>query len=118
MVLRARPILDGAGTLEELEVTHSGGTYRGLHILLYEPERERWVRHYANAVHGRMVPLEGRRGGVLWIWRSTSPGRSRESRLLDERPAENRWRRTQQVSEDGGMTWRVLFTDELQRVRE
>ena len=26
------------------------------------------------------------------------------------------WRRTMSVSEDGGLTWRVLFTDELRVV--
>lgn len=118
MVLQVSPILAGAGTLEELEVTHSGGVYRGLHVRLYEPESERWVSHYANAVHGRMVPLEGRQDGERWIWRSTSPTRRRESRLLDERPGEGRWRRTQEVSEDDGESWRILFTDELVRVAD
>ncbi len=44
-------------------------------------------------------------------------GRTRESRVEIERVDANRWRRTQRVSEDGGTTWSVSFTDELERNR-
>jgi hypothetical protein len=116
MAVRVRPVLGGAGRIEELEVVHGGGVYRGLHVLVLDVERGRWVSHYANDVKGRFVPLEGSALGEGFVWLSAAPGRTRESRLVYERPAGERWRRRQEVSQDGGASWRVLFTDELERV--
>lgn len=117
MLLRVQPVLGGAGQLEELQVTHARGTYRGLHVRLRERETGRWVSEYANAVRGEFTRLEGELGANdASSWRSVEPARTRESWLQYERPAPDRWIRTQRVSEDGGETWTVLFTDELERV--
>jgi hypothetical protein len=115
MTVHVRPLLGGAGLLEELEVLGEE-PYHGLHVVLFDRERGEWVRHYANAARGRFATLEREAGpdGAL-AWRNATPGRTRESRLIDEHPGPGRWRRTQMVSEDGGSTWRVLFVDELER---
>jgi hypothetical protein len=76
------------------------------------------VRQYVNATRGRFVRLEGEVEGDRSTWRATTPGRTRESRLVSERLAGERWRRTQLVSDDGGGTWRILWEDELERSRE
>lgn len=114
IVVRVRPVLGGAGRIEELEVVHSRGVYRGVQLLLHEAEAERWVNHYAN-VDGRLVPLEGRAQGESFVWQSVAPARTRESRLVYERPGNQHWRRRQEVSQDGGASWQVLFVDELER---
>jgi len=117
MRLRVQPVLGGAGQLEELQVEHPRGTYRGLHVRLRERESGRWVSEYANATRGEFTKLEGELGaGDESSWRSVEPGRTRETWLEYERPEPDRWIRTQRLSEDGGLTWSVLFTDELERV--
>ena len=79
-------------------------------------ERDLWVSHYANEVHGHLVSLELEHlEGERSDWRSAAPERTRESRLSYERTASGGWRRTQSVSVDVGQTWRVLFVDELER---
>jgi hypothetical protein len=117
MTMRVAPILGGAGLIRELEVRHGGGVYRGLSVVAFEREAGRWVEQYVNDVHGRFVRLEGELedGGARSVWRSVAPERRRESRLVSERLGPDRWRRTQSVSEDGGATWRVLWSDELER---
>jgi hypothetical protein len=112
MTLRVRPILGGKGISMDLEI---GERYRGLHVVMHEPERDRWVSYYANASRGRFSPLEGELGGGQVLWHNVDPDRKRESRLRDEWPEPDRWRRTQEFSEDGGATWKVLFVDELRR---
>jgi len=115
MTLSVHPLLGGAAFLEELEV-RGASTYRGIHVLLLDRERECWVRHYANAEHGRFTQLEGTVEQGRTVWRNTTPGRTRESRLVEECPAPGHLRRVQEISSDGGTTWRVLFTDELERI--
>lgn len=116
MTLRVEEILAGAGLVEHLEVTHEGGVYRGFSVTVYDPEAGTWVRQYVNSTRGRFVRLEGEVDGERSTWRSTTPSRTRESRLVSERLDDGRWQRTQQVSEDGGETWRILWRDELERV--
>lgn len=124
MTMRVEPILGGAGQARHLEVRHDGGTYRGFAVQLFDPELGRWVRYYANDVRGRFARLEGEidgepdreAGGGRSLWRSATPGRARESRLVSERIGGDRWRRTMSVSEDGGKSWRVLWIDDLERV--
>ena len=108
----------GAGLFERLEVMIEPRPYVGVSVLIWDPEAGHWVKLYANAVRSTVARLEGRLDGETLVLRSVSPGRKRESRLSAERLGEDRWRRTQEVSEDGGKTWRVLFTDELRRSSE
>ena len=115
MTFRATPILDGAGWIEQLEVHSGSGVYRGFSVIVRDPARDLWVRQYVNATRGRFVRLEGEVTAQRSVFRSVSPTRTRESRLVSELLAPDRLRRTQSVSEDGGKTWRVLWTDELLR---
>lgn len=117
MTMRVETILGGGGQVRELEVTHSGGVYRGFSVQAFERETGRWVEQYVNGVHGRFVRIEGEveAGGARSVWRVVAPERRRESRRVDERLGDDRWRRTMSVSGDGGATWRVLWIDELER---
>jgi hypothetical protein len=118
LTMDVRSILGGTGQLEELEVVHDQGTYRGLHLRLHEAERDLWVSYYANDARGRCVPLELQLVlGKQSVWHSAAGDRTRESKLTYELLEAERCRRTQEVSEDGGRTWHLIFVDELRRIR-
>jgi hypothetical protein len=117
MTMRVESILGGAGVVQHLEVRHGGGVYRGFAVQVLDQELGRPVRQYVNDTTGRFVRLEGEGDGERSTWRSVAPERTRESRLVSERVPPDGWRRTQSVSEDGGLTWRVLWQDELSLTR-
>ena len=116
MEMRVRAVLGGAGQTREIEIPHGAGVYRGFCLQVYDPSIDRWRRTYVNDVRRSFAVLEGEVLEDRSVWRSVTPGRVRESRLVSERPAADRWRRTMSVSEDGGATWRELWIDELRRV--
>ncbi len=116
MTSRFESILGGAGFTERIAVRHGGGVYRGFATEVFDPGLSRWVRMYVNASRRHFARLEGEGdadGRV--VWRSVSPDRSRETRVVTERAGADRWRRTSSISEDHGKTWRVLFVDDLER---
>lgn len=113
MTMRVESILEGAGQARHLEVRNGPGVYRGYSVQAFDPELNRWVRHYINDVRARFVRMEGEAEGDRSVWRVASSGSDRRSRLVSERPGPGRWRRTMSVSDDGGETWRVLWIDEL-----
>ena len=119
MVMQVTEILDGAGQTRELEIVHDNRVYRGFCVQVYDSALGVWSRQYVNDVRLKYAPLEGSLEGLLEegrsVWRGTSPGRTRESRLVSERPSAHTWRRTMSVSEDGGTTWTPLWIDELER---
>lgn len=116
LAVRVEPILGGAGQLEHLEVTPADGrVYRGFTVQVLDPASRKWERRYVNSTNGEFVPLEGAVDGERSVWRVTAPERTRESRLVSEKFAPDGWRRTMSVSEDGGASWRVLWSDELRR---
>ena len=118
MVMRVETILGGAGHTREMEITHAGGVYRGFAVQVFDPEEKLWRRSYVNDVRRTFASLEGTAEGDRSIWRSTSPGRTRESRLVSERPSSDAWHRTMSVSADDGATWRVLWIDELEKTSD
>ncbi len=115
MTMRVEPILEGTGQILHMEIVHSGGIYRGFSVQVLDPGLGRWVRQYVNATRGTFSRLEGEAEGNRSVWRGAGEGRMRETQLVSERLADGLWRRTLTVSEDGGATWRVLWTDELWR---
>lgn len=116
MGMEVEPILAGKGQCHELEIHHSGGIYRGFAVQVYDPGLGCWVRQYVNDVRGTFARLEGNPTDQGSLWRSATPGRSRETRLVSEQEGPDRWVRTLSVSEDGGATWKIRFVDELYRV--
>jgi len=115
MKMRVETILDGAGQTRAMEIVHDGGVYRGFAVQVYDPETKLWRREYVNDVRRTFASLEGQVEGERSVWRSVTVGRSRESRLVSERPEPDRWVRTMAVSEDDGETWRELWIDDLTR---
>ena len=119
MTMRVETILDGAGQTREMEIVHDGGVYRGFAVQVFDPEEKLWRREYVNDVRRTFASLEGQVEGDEGrsTWRSVTPGRSRESRVVSERPEPDRWVRTMSISEDGGQSWRELWIDSLKRKR-
>jgi hypothetical protein len=113
MSVRVEPILGGAGTIERLEVEQQPDPYRGFTVTLRDVDEDRWVMMYANAKHGHFVRYEGDVGDGRCTWRPSSREGPHDSRLVSERLAPDRWRRTMSVSEDGGRNWKVLWRDDL-----
>jgi len=114
--IKVRKTLGGKAVTEEMEVIHGGGLYRAFAITTFEVESQRWIMQYVNDATGKFVPMEGAIDGDTSTWRSIAEKRTREAKLVYERPCPAEWRRTQYASDDGGATWFVIFTDELLRV--
>src|SRR5262245_43181400 len=113
MTVRVEPLADGAGQVECLRVETKGGLYVGFTLRLRDEEGG-WLMVYANSTRRTFGRLVGEVDAQRSTWNSVTPGRTGESRFVSERVGDS-WRRTQLVSSDGGATWQVLFTDELQR---
>lgn len=115
MRLLVQELPGSPGIFERLEVTIEPQPYVGVSVLVPDSESGRWVKLYTNDVRPKVARLEGTLDGDVLVLRSVSPDRRRESRLTAERLGNDRWRRTQEISEDRGKTWRLLFTDDLSR---
>ena len=115
MTMRVEPVLNGAGQILHIEIEHDGGVYRGLAVQALDARSGRWTRQYVNETRGRFARLEAAwgNGGPKSTWISTTPGKTRESRLVSERLSSREWRRTMSISTDDGASWRVLWTDDL-----
>jgi len=101
--------------IERLEVASGGDPYVGFTVRTPDPRTGRWVMLYANDVRSKVARLEATFDGDRVVWNSRTAVPPRGSRLVAERLGPDRWRRTQQISKDGGATWSVLFVDELER---
>jgi len=119
MTMRVEPLLSGAGQIRHLEVRTSQGVYKGVAVQMLDPATAHWVRQYANSVDRPFARLAadplGDPSGRRSVWRSISPNRTRESRLVSERLGSDGWQRTMSVSSDNGETWQVLWRDRLAR---
>jgi hypothetical protein len=115
MTVHVESLPDGPGQVERLQVQLGDSSYVGFTVRVPSGKDGRWIMVYANSSRETFGRLEGEVAVGRVTWRSVTPGRKREGRTSIERLDADRWRRTHEVSEDGGKTWRVLFTDELQR---
>lgn len=112
MTVRVENLADGQ--VERLQVELTPRPYVGFTIRSRN-QTGQWTMIYANSTRPNIGRLEGKLEGNRSTWESIAPDKSHGSRFLSEHVDANRWRRTQFVSEDGGKTWKVLFTDELGR---
>lgn len=117
MTMRVERLRTGPGQLRLLEIRSSrGAPYRGVNVLTRNAETGIWGWQYANSPGRRFSTYEGSRDTGPWVWRSISPWRTRESRLVSERLEDGLWRRTMSISTDDGATWKGLWMDELRKV--
>lgn len=115
MSVQVRALADGPGQIERVQVEGEGQAYVGVAVRVPTATAGQWEMSYVNASRETIARLEGQVAADKATWRSVTPGRTREGRVEVERLGPDRWRRTQWVSEDGGQTWQVLFTDEVRR---
>jgi len=119
MTVHVESLRGGPEQMERLEVRSDGDAAPYIGFAVYAPSGAagRWLMRYANSTRRTFSRLEGEVEKGRVTWHSTTPGRTRDSLVVVERLDADHWRRTNSVSEDGGTTWRVLFTDELERDR-
>ena len=114
-----RPIWNGKGQFDTLDVNGPGGRVEGLTLRLYNPESRQWSLYWSNAAKGTMeIPVVG----------SFVDGRGE---FYDQEPYKGRvifvryvWTGTtsksphfeQSFSEDGGRTWEVNWITDQVRV--
>lgn len=108
------PLPTGSGYFERAQVALQPRPYVGFAVRV-RGESGRWVMTYGNSNRASLAHLEGTIDGERSSWTDTPAPGARRSRLVFERPAPHRWRRTQLFSDDGGKNWLVLFVDELER---
>lgn len=113
MTVRVEEI--GGGQVERLQVELTPRPYVGFTLRYRDPANGRWTMIYANSTRQTIGRLEGKLETKRSTWESNSPGQAHASRFVSELVDANHWRRIQYISEDAGKTWKVLFTDELER---
>jgi len=118
MYVTVIPLPGGPGNVERLRVGTGGSTYVGFAVRSPSDTEGRWTMLYANASRDRISRLEGEVGPGRAMWQSEDTNRPRISKVVMESVDPDRWRRMNHVSEDSGKTWRILFTDELERKRQ
>jgi hypothetical protein len=111
MKVRVEPVADGQ--VERLQVELSPRPYVGFTLRYRDAASGRWTMIYANSTRETIGRLEGNLEGKRSTWESKAAGHG--SRFVSEQIDASHWRRIQYVSEDAGKTWKVLFTDELER---
>jgi len=115
MTVHVESLSEGRGQVERIQVSGAGTPYVGFAVRVPSDTSGRWLMLYTNMKRETFARLEGRIETDRVTWDSVTPGRTRESRLVMERLDDSRCKRTQRFSEDGGSTWKVMFTDELER---
>jgi len=117
MAVHVEPLPDGIGQIERLTVRReSRDPYVGFTIRQTDGGPRAWIMLYAYSTRGSIGRLAGKIEGDRSVWTSRTAVPPAGSRFVSERVGERGWKRTQYVSEDGGASWSVLFTDELERV--
>lgn len=111
------PLSGGPGNVERLRVGTGGSAYVGFAVRSPSEAEGTWTMLYANSSRDRISRLEGEVGPGRATWESAITDRPRISKVVMESVDPDRWRRTNNVSVDSGKTWRILFTDELERKR-
>lgn len=103
-----------SGQMERLQVDLSGRAYVGFTVRAVDG-RGHWTMFYANSTRSGISHLEGEIDGMRSTWESRNKEKATGSRFVSEKMDADHWKRIQYISDDSGKTWKVLFTDELER---
>jgi hypothetical protein len=112
MIVKVEPL--GSGQVERLQVELASRPYVGFTVRERDADGH-WTMIYANSTRQSIGRLAGQFQGNRSTWESMKSSGPHGSRFISERVDPNHWRRTQFNSEDSGKTWKLLFTDELER---
>ena len=106
--LECRPILGGAGNLDEGEFPDRG--YHAMSLRLYNPDSRQWSLNFANSSSGTVGPPtigEFKNGRGEFYDQETLNGRSILVRFIISDITATSCRFEQAFSDDGGKTWEV-----------
>src|SRR4249919_313768 len=115
-----RPVLDGAGNLEEFHTAWNGG-FEGIALRLYDVDSGEWRIHWASNRSGALdPPVSGRfEDGVGTFYGSDQhAGRPVRVRFLWSRTSANCAHWQQAFSADGGSSWETNWHMWFRRVDE
>jgi len=119
MTMRVEALVAGAGQMRTLAVGDGEATYRGTSVVILDRAHGRWTWQYSNSPERAFARYLGPHAGLRGErmprseWRSVSPGRSREARLVSEHLPDGSWRRSMYVAPLGEAAWQLLWVDEL-----
>ena len=112
MVVRVESL--ATGQVERLQVEGTSRPYVGFTLRSRDPASGKWMMIYANSTRPSIGRLDGKLEDKQSTWESMKEG-VHGSRFVSEQIDAMHWKRTQFVSEDGGKSWKTLFTDDLER---
>src|SRR5262249_4846433 len=118
MTVRVEPLAHGRGQIEFLRVEGQDGAapYVGCTVRSFDPASGQWVMTYVNSTSRPFAHLHGEVGEGRSTWTSFTADRSHGSRLVCTRIDATHWQKQQFTSDDGGRSWKLLFSDELERI--
>lgn len=116
--LDVKPILGGAGNIDENVLEDPGGTFLATSIRVFRPQSDDWsIQWVDQRASGIDTPMIGNFVGKIghFYCDDTFNGRSIRVRFTyrDEGPSEARW--SQAFSTDNGSTWEINWTMEFTR---
>ena len=113
-----RKIWDGRANLEELEAGSSTASFKGMALLLYNPQSHQWSQAFANVNDGALnTPLTGefKNGRGEFYGQEKYNGRTILVRFVWSDITADSYHVEQSYSDDGGKTWEPNFAANLTR---
>jgi hypothetical protein len=116
-----RKIWDGRANLEELEAGSSTASFKGMALLLYNPQSHQWSQAFANVNGGALnTPLTGefKNGRGEFYGQEKYNGRTILVRFVWSDITADSYHVEQSYSDDGGKTWEPNFAANLAREKK
>ena len=116
-----RKIWDGRANLEELEAGSSTASFKGMALLLYNPQSHQWSQAFANVNDGALnTPLTGelKNGRGEFYGQEKYKGRTILVRFVWSDITADSYHVEQSYSDDGGKTWEPNFAANLTREKK
>jgi hypothetical protein len=116
-----RKIWNGRANLEELEAGDSTTLFKGMTLLLYNPQAHQWSQAFANINDGTLnAPLIGefKNGRGEFYGQEKYNGRSILVRFVWSDITADSYHVEQSYSDDGGRTWEPNFVANLTREKK
>lgn len=114
-----RKVWDGRAQLEEIEADSPKGHWEGLSLFLYNPQAHQWSQSFANSRVGTLSANIGefRDGRVVLIGQDTVQDRAILVKAVWSHMQPTSHHYEEWYSGDGGATWVLSFTADLNRLQ-
>jgi hypothetical protein len=119
--VNVRKIWNGRANLEELEAGNSTTTFKGMTLLLYNPQAHQWSQAFSNINDGTLnTPLIGefKNGRGEFHGQERYNGRTILVRFVWSDITADSYHMEQSYSDDGGKTWEPNFIANLTREKK